>query len=145
MRLIIVLLAAMLIGSCNFMTQQNDDPGADGSENIDMHNARNSLDYFGTYKGILPCGDCEGIETEIRLRPDSTFVRSAKYLGKDDPQLYYKSGKYEWNDEGNTISLLGIDPPNQFFVSENKLVQLDSEGRLIKGKLENKYALNKIP
>jgi uncharacterized lipoprotein NlpE involved in copper resistance len=143
MRLIIVLLSMMLIGSCNFMTQQNDDPGADGS--YDMHNALNSLDYVGTYKGVLPCDDCEGIETEIRLRPDSTFSRSLKYLGNDDPQLYYKSGKYEWNDEGNTITLLGIDKPNQFFVSENKLVQLDSEGRLIKGKLENKYALNKIP
>ena len=24
------------------------------------HNAKNSLDYIGTYKGILPCADCEG-------------------------------------------------------------------------------------
>ena len=28
---------------------------------IDDHNSQNSLDWSGTYKGIIPCADCEGI------------------------------------------------------------------------------------
>ena len=36
------------------------------------HNAQNSLDWNGTYKGVLPCADCAGIEKEITLYKDQT-------------------------------------------------------------------------
>jgi len=143
MRTSIVLLAVMLIGGCNFMTQQGEDPGAERSKKADMHNARNSLDFYGTYKGVMPCGDCEGIETEIRLNPESFFARSIRYIGKDDPRRYFMNGEFEWNDEGNTITLLGIDPPNQFFVAENKLIHVDADGQRIKGELAERYTLIK--
>ena len=34
----------------------------------DMHTTMNSLDWDGTYTGILPCADCKGIETNITLK-----------------------------------------------------------------------------
>jgi uncharacterized lipoprotein NlpE involved in copper resistance len=108
-----------------------------------MHNARNSLDFYGTYKGIMPCGDCEGIETEIRLNPESFFARSIRYLGNDDPRRYFMNGEFEWDDEGNIITLLGIDPPNQFFVAENKLIHVDADGQVLKGEMAEKYTLMK--
>jgi copper homeostasis protein (lipoprotein) len=40
---------------------------------IDEHNAKNSLDYIGMYKGIVPCADCEGIETILNLRDESNL------------------------------------------------------------------------
>ena len=32
---------------------------------VDGATAQNSLDVVGTYKGVLPCADCEGMETTI--------------------------------------------------------------------------------
>jgi uncharacterized lipoprotein NlpE involved in copper resistance len=143
MRKIIYLLVAMMIGSCNFMNQPADDAGNNESKAPDMHNARIALDYYGTYKGVLPCGDCDGIETEVRLSPESFYVRSIRYLGSGDPRMYFSNGEFEWNDAGNTITLIGLDPPNQFFVAENKLIHVDADGQLLKGEMAEKYTLMK--
>ncbi len=110
---------------------------------IDGHNSGNSLDVEGTYKGILPCADCEGIETEITLNKDLTFVKRIKYLGKDN-KVFEENGSFSWNPAGNTITLSGIkNAPNQYFVGENKLQQLDMEGSKITGDLAGKYILTK--
>ena len=49
---------------------------------VDGATAQNSLDVVGTYKGVLPCADCEGMETMIELKSDSTYSRVITYLGK---------------------------------------------------------------
>jgi hypothetical protein len=36
--------------------------------------SRTSLDWPGTYTGVLPCADCEGIETTITLSVDLTYA-----------------------------------------------------------------------
>ena len=45
----------------------------------DIHNAETSLDYEGTYKGVLPAADCPGIETTLILNPD-VYKRQHLYL-----------------------------------------------------------------
>jgi uncharacterized lipoprotein NlpE involved in copper resistance len=50
----------------------------------DMHDSRNALDWPGVYKGVLPCADCEGIETRLSLQRDGDFERTTRYLGKAD-------------------------------------------------------------
>ena len=49
----------------------------------------------------------------------------------------------QWNKEGNTITLEGEDKPNQYFVGENTLTQLDIDGNKIKGEIEEDYILRK--
>ena len=110
---------------------------------IDGHNSANSLDIEGTYKGNLPCADCEGIETEITLNKDLTFVKRSHYLGKDN-MVFEEKGSFSWNSSGNIITLSGIkNAPNQYFVGENMIQQLDMEGRKITGDLAEKYILTK--
>jgi len=109
----------------------------------DGHNSSNSLDVDGLYKGTLPCADCEGIETQIELGKDKSFVKRTIYLGKDG-KVFEEKGSYTWNSEGNTITLTGIKSgPGQYFVGENKLIQLDMDGNRITGKLADKYVLRK--
>jgi copper homeostasis protein (lipoprotein) len=109
----------------------------------DGHNSSNSLDVEGKYKGILPCADCGGIETEIILSKNNSYVKHTKYLGKDG-RVFGMKGFYSWNNEGNTITLSGIsNAPNQYLVGENKLIQLDMEGKRISGNLSEKYVLLK--
>jgi len=109
----------------------------------DSHNARNSLDYYGVYRGILPCADCEGIETEIELKPESRFVIMTKYPGKGTEAVTETSGTFAWNEDGNIITLMGLSPVNQYFVGENVLNHLDKDGKKFTGALEALYVLRK--
>jgi copper homeostasis protein (lipoprotein) len=109
----------------------------------DQHTSANSVDWFGTYKGVLPCADCKGIETEIILNKDHTYSIKTTHLGKTDQPLEEK-GNMSWNQAGNTITLTGVkDKPSQYFVGENRITQLDLGGHKITGALADKYVLVK--
>lgn len=101
------------------------------------------LDWDGTYKGVTPCADCEGIETTITLNRDKTYTMTSKYLGKGNDILQV-SGSFNWTDDGSTVKLENIkDGPSQFLVGANQLIMLDMEGNKITGALAKKYVLNK--
>ncbi len=105
-------------------------------------NSRNALDWNGTYKSILPCADCVGIETQITLNHDLTYIKTEKYLGRSD-SLFTSQGHFKWNDAGSKISLVD-NASKQYQVGENKLFALDQKGERITGNLENQYVLNKL-
>lgn len=146
--LIIALIAAMFQGcsSCN-----KNSPLKEGETVItkttvvtDGHNSRNSLDYWGTYRGTIPCADCDGIQMKITLNRDGSYIFHSTYLGKPSRQEVEARGTYTWNSAGNTITLSGItDSPSQFRVGENTLTMLDMEGNRITGDLADQYILKK--
>jgi heat shock protein HslJ len=109
---------------------------------IDGHNAMNALDYQGVYYGVLPCADCEGIETTITISA-ATYTKEVLYRGKSKA-IETEQGSYSWNKEGNTITLSSSEIPNQYFVAENEIFQLDADGKRIQGALASKYRLQKI-
>jgi uncharacterized lipoprotein NlpE involved in copper resistance len=111
---------------------------------VDMHSSRTSLDWNGTYKGIVPCADCEGIETEISLSLDMTYTIRTRYLGKGDRKVFEEKGKFSWIEGGSIITLLGIqNGPTKYQVGENRLTQLDLNGNKIVAALAKKYILTK--
>ncbi|MDR0874148.1 MAG: copper resistance protein NlpE [Prevotellaceae bacterium] len=106
------------------------------------HNSRNSVNWEGAYKGIIPCADCNGIFVQLTLNEDETYQLIYQYVGKKDaPSIY--SGKFKWDDTGANITLDIKDLPAHYKVGENKLFQLDMEGNRITGKLADKYELTK--
>ena len=109
---------------------------------VDEHNAKNSLDYQGNYRGNLPCADCESIETTISLTADN-YTKQTVYKGKSD-KVFKETGKFTWNEAGNTITLSGLEAPNQYFVGEGVLFQLDAEGKRVEGDLASNYQLSRI-
>ncbi len=143
----IVLLFALALFSCNNKPKEGIVEGAvlEGADTItvvdDEHNAMNSLDYEGVYKGVLPTASGSGMDVVIELS-DSTYNKKVLYVGKGDKAINTK-GTYSWNKEGNTITLEGEDKPNQYFVGENTLTQLDIDGNKIKGEIEEDYILRK--
>lgn len=107
-------------------------------------NSMTSLDWQGTYNGIVPCLDCEGIETALTLREDRTYLLKTKYLGKNEA-INMINGSFSWNKEGSIITLIGIyQGPSQYLVGENGLVQLDMKGNRITGEHAQKYVLKKF-
>jgi uncharacterized lipoprotein NlpE involved in copper resistance len=110
----------------------------------DSHNSKNSLDWQGIYKGITPCADCEGIETEVVLNKDLTYVIKTKYLGKGDGKIFEEKGSFIWDKTGGSISLQGGKGAiSQYKVGENRLIQLDMEGKVITGDLAEMFVLKK--
>ncbi|MDP5188405.1 copper resistance protein NlpE [Rheinheimera baltica] len=105
------------------------------------HSARNSLDWVGTYEGMLPCADCEGINTTVVLAADFSYQLTRVYVGKDAMALNSR-GQFSWNEAGSTV-LLEAEQPVQFFVGENQLFMLDPLGKRITGELAARYRLTK--
>ena len=121
--------------SCNTAKQNNNETRLDG------HMSRNSLDWQGTYSGILPCADCDGIETELSLNAESEFVLISEYIDRSIVDTV--KGTFTW--EGNNIKLESQqdEMPLLFKVEENQLRQLHLDGAQVTGELAQHYVLHK--
>lgn len=107
------------------------------------HASQNSLDYIGIYKGILPCADCQGIQTTLIINENLTYTLLTQYLGKST-KSFEEKGTFYWNDKENMIVLNDKkNAPNMYLVGENMLTQLDFSGNKITGSLATNYVLNK--
>ena len=106
-------------------------------------NSRTSLDWKGVYSGVLPCADCSGILTRLTLREDLTYTLQTRYQGKPG-EVLTTTGSFEWLPSGGTIRLGNIsNGPSYYQVGENRLVQLDLEGKAIQGAAAASYVLAK--
>lgn len=130
---ITILLAIIFLPACK--------PQNAATKITTADNSMNSLDWQGTYTGIMPCADCEGISTAITLKRDLTFVLRTKYPGKSD-SVYESTGRFTWNKEGNKITLSNSESA-VYFIGENTLAQLDKTGNQIVGATTGKYILQK--
>lgn len=142
--LVLIMGSALFFGSC---TPQK----AEHSETIineisDGHTSENSLDWSGSYSGIEPCADCEGIKSTLKLTEDGKYELTTEYLGQENSQKYIKSGDFIWKADGNTIELLSFEEGEAsalYKVEENQLRHLDMDGNAVTGELENNYILSK--
>lgn len=110
----------------------------------DSHTSETSLDWAGTYTGVMPCADCEGIETVLTLNQDDTYSMEMTYLGKNvDP--FAEKGTFKWSDDGKKVTLINDEGTGtQFLVGENIVTQLDGDGNLITGDMAEKFILKKV-
>ncbi len=99
-------------------------------------------EIIGSYEGMLPCADCEGMFVHLVLTESGEYTLSVKYVGKDfrpEPQ----TGKYTYS--GDIVTLIGVaDQPNKYTRDQKgELIQLDFNGNRITGSLADQYILNK--
>ena len=135
--LVVAATCLALAGCAPKATTSSSQPGATADT------GRNALDWAGTYTGVVPCADCEGIETSITLGSDARYLVKTKYLGRGD-QVFERRGTFTWNEAGNTIQLQGMaDGPGRYLVGENALIQLDKQAQPITGDLALRYVLSK--
>jgi len=109
---------------------------------VDSHNARISLDWDGVYTGTIPSASGPGIDVRMKLNNDQTYELRYIYLkSPNDP--YTWKGNFIWDDAGNIITLGIAEAPCYYFVAENKLIQLDTNKKIITGALADNYVLKK--
>jgi uncharacterized lipoprotein NlpE involved in copper resistance len=150
MKCIIIILAVFCLVSCKDEEKTSEINSTESSaENMETipdkaHNSQNSLDWAGVYKGVLPCEDCEGIETSIQIDKNLDYVLSQHFLGRAEAEEnnINETGKFKWNSAGSTISL-GEREKLYFKVSENYLLQVFEDESKVMGDSAIKYRLTK--
>ena len=149
-KILTLAFSIFLIASCN---KKSDDSKIETTTVTEIKtdstiaigdNSQSSIDWNGTYKGTIPCADCEGIAMEIKLNKDLTFTSKSVYLGKERNE-FNENGTFSWNKEGTTISTATQDKTTAMYkVGENKLILLNSEGKENSdSKMADMYVLNK--
>jgi heat shock protein HslJ/uncharacterized lipoprotein NlpE involved in copper resistance len=121
--LVILLSVAIVVPAA---AQQND-AAAPQAQPADMHNSRISLDWAGTYEGVLPCADCPGTKTRLTLNYDGSYRLVTQAQGSQNAEKSV-SGAFIWQPSGNAITLDEPGGRQQFSVGEGRLILLRPEG-----------------
>ena len=139
-----VCLLQLLIACQNNSKQIALRPNQDSSS-IDLHNehtSQNALDWAGVYQDTIPCADCPGILTTVRLFEDGSFSYMAKYLERNTS--IQDTGRIMWHNHGSVIHLMGQEIDSKYKVGENVLLHADSNGNEIQSEMKNLFKLRKV-
>ncbi len=99
----------------------------------------------GSYIGILPCPNCEGIKTMVVLNDDNTYLMKTAFQGKKDRTVHETKGNYTYDAISRKISLDGAEGPSQYLFKESYIIQLDKNGKENKTEKPEQYHLKKMP
>lgn len=131
-----VFASAVALTGCESIT-------AEKTEIFAVHSARNSLDWLGVYQGRLPCVDCAGIETRITLYDNGVFSKTDTQIDNTAVK-FTEHGDIVWDDDNQTITLVGSEEQSRYKVIENALVPLDIMVETLTGETTNEYILQRI-
>ncbi|HZH86161.1 MAG TPA: copper resistance protein NlpE [Brumimicrobium sp.] len=94
---------------------------------------------LGTYYGQIPCADCPGINVQLELKEDQTYLVKNFYLGEND--VFEEQGSFKIQAD-SILVLEKTDDENQLYLIEkNELTMLDSKGKKSDSKLADFYKL----
>lgn len=104
---------------------------------------RKAAGFYGTYKGTLPCADCGGIKTTLKINDDTTYELKSEYLGEKGG-VFEESGVYRIVS-GNVIELITPSSGEKTYykILDGALAMSDSTGNTVKGELAEHYILKK--
>jgi hypothetical protein len=115
----------VLLAACGPREPVQDPSVADARP--DHHTSQSSLDWAGTYEGLLPCVDCIGVLTTLRLESDGTYVLTARRLVAGEASAS-DGGRFTWTEDGGSIRLASDAAPSGFQVGEGRLFALNPDG-----------------
>lgn len=124
---VVLMFLLVMISGCSEKTASNIPGGADVSDDI-------------VYQGILPCADCEGIETTVTLHKGNRYTLRSVYLGADQPPMV-ETGTFKRHRQESRIVL---DDGRQFKQGENSLLHLTLDGEVITSALAEYYVLRQV-
>ena len=97
--------------------------------------------FNNTFEGVIPCPDCPGIETSIRIYNDSTISRTIYYQDKNELPIT-KIGTWKLKD---SIFQATFDREKPFYKikSPNQILRVGSDLKEVEGDLAIQYVLTK--
>jgi hypothetical protein len=135
------LVAALVIfGLCGCRTTQG--ANNDSQYAPDFHTIRITLDWGGYYTGTVLSDSGRTISALLVLKDNETFELGYSY--DDIPDSFITArGKFKWDKTESNIILKVKNFPPYYRVMSNKLIQLDSNGKVITGDMAENYELKK--
>ncbi len=83
-----------------------------------------------SWRGVLPCADCEGIETSLFLEKDGTWVMNQHYQGAKVPSTFASYGT--WARTADKLVLTDTAGEKRYFRAKGEgLEMLDMQGNPI--------------
>jgi len=119
----------------------------------------NSLNEVNVYEGILPCADCSGVKTVLKIYQGDGTMESHKfelisvYKGKGNGKEFKETGTFNYErglekDPDGTIYVLNWDQPESkqiyyglFSNDPNKIYLLNNKREIIKSDLNYSLTL----
>jgi uncharacterized lipoprotein NlpE involved in copper resistance len=132
----------LTLGCQNSAEKKENQQQQDSVSVIDSHTSENSLDWAGVYQDTIPCADCPGILTTVKLYEDGTYAYNAEYLERN--MTLQDTGRFMWHNNGSVVHLKGTDIDTKYKVGENVLLQTDSTGNVIEREIADQYSLHKV-
>ena len=139
-RVVVLLLCASIAFACSKESKDTATSNAEATASAETIPS----EFIGTFNGVLPCADCEGMETSLTLNANKTFLKAVKYLGKDT-KVFMTKGSYEVDGKTGMVTMSpndGESIPNYRMVA-GRMVQLDMSNNIVTGDLSNAYILAK--
>ncbi|MBD1432847.1 copper resistance protein NlpE N-terminal domain-containing protein [Sphingobacterium sp. DN00404] len=135
MRLVVYICGLLLLGLFLIISCVNTRTNA----SIENHKVSKITEgrLVGTYRGNLPCTDCDAIATALTLANDKAYTLEYIYVGKS-AEPFSKTGTWELKD--GELNLEGLD--YKYKVEPDQLRQLDLSGKEIRGELAERYLLH---
>lgn len=95
-----------------------------------------------SFRGVIPCADCEGIETSLFLEKDGTWVMNEHYQGVDkEPSSFASYGT--WARTAGKLVLTDSEGQKSWYrVKGDNLEMLDDSGNAIESPLN--YTLTPV-
>ena len=127
---LLLLALPLLLAAC----QTPSTPATDATDSnavVDSHTAENALDWPGRYAGLLPCADCEGIQTQLTLNADKTYVLEEHYV-KNGRALHPSkaTGRFQFDaKKPSLIRLENTSPTRVYFIGEGYAEARDAQSR----------------
>lgn len=131
--LLTLILASITLASCNF--KDKDKPPV-----VIQPELLDSI-FSNSFEAIIPCPDCAGIETTIRIFKDSTISRTIYYQGRNElPQT--KMGTWKLKD---SIFEAKFDREKLFYKikSGNSILRVGSDLKEVEGVLAKNYSFKR--
>lgn len=96
----------------------------------------------GTYKGVLPCADCEKIEAELQLNSDNTYLYNTVYFKRGKTYPFSESGSFVRNATKNDVIHLTNSDNLTLKVANDHVEICDKDGNRTQTDLN--YKLKKV-
>jgi uncharacterized lipoprotein NlpE involved in copper resistance len=141
-----VLSMALIMGSCGDSGEQENNASVVPAP--DTSAAQSPVEYkkviTAAYSGVIPCADCDGVETNLTLFADTTFELRTTYIGKNpkDTAGLNSAINGRFMMHSDTVHLEGAE--SRYLKTDAALFQLDKTGKIMTGKKAEKYELKKV-
>lgn len=160
-KIVVVLIVAFQFMSCNSKQKEERTQTPVIQDTIGKKVENNSSNVVAIYEGLLPCADCEGIETVLKIdegngtMEDHKFELTSVYKGKQPENKFTEKGNFNTErgleeDPDGTIYILNWNKSEadqiyygRYSDKPEKLYMLDRERKIIKSKLDYSLTLKK--